>query len=132
MKEKNGADKALTKKGGSAVRKIVALTLSFFITVMLVSEVYTMLAYIIPYVAISMFQSTGISVAEGLTFSEFSVGDTVVLCMMWVFPCLCGVGLATAVQWKIICFVVKRVWAMLASAFLPKRDAARDGGGKEN
>ena len=64
-----------------------------------------------------MFQATGISVAEGLTFAEFSVGDTIVLCMMWLLPCLCGIAMVSAAQWKLICFVVRKMARMIWNAF---------------
>lgn len=111
-KEKNPARSSL------AVRRIITVILCFFMTVFLLAETYTLLICVIPWVSINMFQATGISVAEGLTFAEFSVGDMIVLFMMWLLPCLCGVALVSAAQWKFICFMVRKMYNMFKASFV--------------
>lgn len=91
------------------MRKFVALLICFFAVVFLLAETYVVLTRFIPYISILMFQDTGITVADGLTFSEFSVGDFIVMCMMWLFPVLCCIALVCAAQWKVICFVVRKL-----------------------
>lgn len=107
-------------KGNAVMRKVLAVFACFFGIIFLVGETYAVLANLIPYVSISLFKNTGISIAEGLTFSEFSVGDIVVLLMMWGMPSLCAVALMTAVQWKLIAFIVKWLGRLLKSAFFTK------------
>ena len=108
------------KKGtGSSlvVRRVVTVLLCFFGGVFLLAETYALLTVVIPYVAIAMFQETGISVAEGLTFAEFSVGDTVVLIMMWLLPALCGVALVSMAQWKFMKFMMRKMVNMWLASF---------------
>ena len=99
-KEKNPARSSL------AVRRIITVILCFFMTVFLLAETYTLLICVIPWVSINMFQATGISVAEGLTF------------VMWLLPCLCGVALVSAAQWKFICFMVRKMYNMFKASFV--------------
>ena len=116
--KKFGKKTEKTSAGASSVvKKVITLILCFFCSVFLTAETYALLTHIIPYVSIVMFQATGISVAEGLTFAEFSVGDTIVLCMMWLLPCLCGIAMVSAAQWKLICFVVRKMARMIRNAF---------------
>ena len=110
-KAKKSADSAAT------VRKVIAILLCFFGAVFLVSLIYSVIAYFIPYVSIRLFQFTGISIAEGLTFAEFSVGDTVVLLMMWFFPCCCLTALITAFIWKLACLITIKSINMLRRSF---------------
>lgn len=117
MMENNEAGRE--KKSGSAalLRQIIAALVCFFGMVFLLAETYTLLTYLIPYLSVIMFRQTGISIAEGLTFAEFSVGDIVVMIMMWFFPALCGVLLLTLAQWKFICFSARHMAKLFAAAF---------------
>lgn len=109
--EKKGTGSSL------AVRRVITVLLCFFGGMFLLAETYALLTVVIPYVAIAMFQETGISVAEGLTFAEFSVGDTVVLIMMWLLPALCGVALVSMAQWKFMKFMMRKMVNMWLASF---------------
>ena len=106
-----------TANKGSGLKKFLSCVLFFVGCLLLISETYAMIAQIVPYVVIRLYQMTGISVASGLTFAEFSVGDMVVMIMMWLMPSLCAVGLICAAQWKFICFVVRKLCMVLRNGF---------------
>ena len=92
---------------GRALRIFIAAVFSFLGAILLIAETYTVIIWFIPWISIQMFQAVGISIADGLTFSEFSVGDTVVLLMMWGLPSLMMTLLVSFCQWTIIKSVFK-------------------------
>ena len=122
----DGKETTQTKDSAAIVRKIIAILLCFFGAIFLVSLIYSVIAYLIPYVTIRMFQFTGISIAEGLTFAEFSVGDTVVLLMMWFFPSCCLTGLLTAFIWKLACIITRKSINMLRRSFKTSANAVAE------
>ena len=99
------------------LRRLGAFLFCLVCAVFFLAETYAVFAVVIPYVSISMFQETGIAVAEGLTLAEFSIGDMIVLCMMWLFPALAAVALITAAQWKFLCFIAHYVRRFCKVAF---------------
>lgn len=128
---KKDGKKQRSENSGVFAKRFIALILTFFISVILLAETYALLTQLIPYVSITMFQMTGISVEAGLTIAEFSVGDLIVLCMMWGLPSLCGVALVSAAQWKLICFAVGKMARMLRNAFRRTPKAPAENTGKE-
>lgn len=122
--ENKSNDTGVTVKKGvnhaSLLRKVIAVMITFVVMVLLIAETYTYVTWFVPWISINMFQVTGISVADGLTFSEFSVGDTVVMIMMWLLPSLAMVGISTACQWAIIKWVVRKLKKICTNAFFRK------------
>lgn len=112
-----------SKTGGnhaSLLRKVIAVMITFVAMILLVAETYTYVTWFVPWISIHIFQITGIAVADGLTFSEFSVGDTVVMIMMWLLPSLAMVGITTACQWVFIKWVVRKLKKICTNAFFRK------------
>lgn len=123
-------------------KRIIAVVLGGLLCVLLGSETYALIAYLIPYAAITLYKTAGITMSEGLTIASFSVGDAVALCMLWLLPSLCMTALITICQWKLICVVMKRIRRMLVSAFRKqtavsavafdaKTDTGTDGGAEK-
>ena len=110
-------------KGLSVLKKILVIAFCVLLTIMLLSVIYSAITVFIPYLSITLFQETGISITEGLTFAEFSVGDMVVLCMMWLLPSLAGTLIVTFVLWSVIKWSIHKITNVIANNFFKKDES---------
>lgn len=114
FKKKTGSE----KNSGNGLRRIIAAVLSFFSSVLLLSELMTMALYVLPFVSVQMYQMAGVQLmTETMVLGDMTVVNFVVLMMMWFFPTLFVCVLLVLVHWKLICVVMKRVGLWLRIVF---------------
>lgn len=97
--------------------KVFASVLSFFLVVLLLSEISTYVLYVIPMIGIQLFQITGIGIESGLTLSEFTVSDFSVMFMMWIMPCIFFVGISIWLHCKLIGIACRKLIFWLKIVF---------------
>lgn len=117
-KTKNKSDGAAkSKSGNTTLKKVIALFLTFFTMVLLLSELATFTLYAVPMIGIQMFQMTGIGIESGLTLSAFTVSDMSVMFMMWIMPCIFFIGISIYLHCKLIRLVFKKIANWLSVIF---------------
>ena len=100
------------------IKKLIAAIITILVLTVLIAETYTLVTQFVPYVLSVMFKTTGISIAEGLTFAEFSVGDFVVMLIFWLIPAVLMAGLLLMCQWALIKWIFRKLAKLWKNAFV--------------
>lgn len=111
----------------TTVKAFITLVVCFFGSMLLISETAAVLLSVLPAVGITMFDAMNhfmldvpVSIPMELTFSELSVYDAVMTIMMWLLPSIGAVLLIIFIQWKFMCFMMRKLINMFKATFLKR------------
>lgn len=111
--------------------RVASFMAGFLLSVLLVSEVIVMVSYVVPAMAVLLFQAQEISIDRTISIADFAMGDLVVLVMMWGSALMTMCILFAIAEWKIICFMCRHIKRLLLDVMRPGRSVpADDTGGK--
>lgn len=99
--------------GKSGGRRIGSFLAAFALGIVLISETIVVVSYVVPTLAILLFQYAQISIDRSVTLANFSMADAIVIGMMWCAPVLVMCGLVTRLQWTVTKRLCRVIWKLV-------------------
>jgi len=117
-----------TVPGTGTGRRVAAGVAAFFVTVLLVAEVIVAVSYVVPTMAVVLYQYSTIKLHETIALGDFAVRDMVFLTMLYGAPLFVGCMLAACVEWQVMKKMGRLIWRLVMISV--GRGAGRSPAGK--